>query len=149
MGLLAPCPTPNLEGQASVCMTPGDRVAQLYPQAPGTHFSRLLRHAWVTVGLFLFPATTREETTIQQSYFTRKVYLPLLKNYIFCRFITLPLGQWRLLLCTGYCYGVVSYKASHKLRPFSDLRILLHHHMSSNHSWFIHQSHLAKISRYT
>jgi hypothetical protein len=29
-------------------------VAQLYPQAPATHFSRLLRHAWVTVGLFLF-----------------------------------------------------------------------------------------------
>jgi hypothetical protein len=30
-------------------------MAQLYPQAPGTHFSRLLRHAWVTVELFLFP----------------------------------------------------------------------------------------------
>jgi hypothetical protein len=30
-------------------------VAQLYPQAPGTHFSRLLRHAWVTVELFSFP----------------------------------------------------------------------------------------------
>jgi hypothetical protein len=23
-------------------------VAQLYPQAPSTHFSRLLRHAWAT-----------------------------------------------------------------------------------------------------
>jgi hypothetical protein len=30
-------------------------VAQLYPQALGTHFSRLLRHAWVTVGLFFNP----------------------------------------------------------------------------------------------
>jgi hypothetical protein len=30
-------------------MTPGDRVAHLYPQALGTHFSRLLRHARVTV----------------------------------------------------------------------------------------------------
>jgi hypothetical protein len=30
-------------------------MAQLYPRAPGTHFSRLLRHALVTVGLFLFP----------------------------------------------------------------------------------------------
>jgi hypothetical protein len=59
-GVVSPCPTPNLEGQASVFITPGDRVAQLYPQAPGTHFSRLLRHAWVAVGLFLFPATTRE-----------------------------------------------------------------------------------------
>jgi hypothetical protein len=48
-------PTPNLEDQASVFMTPGDRVAQLYPQGLGTHFSRLLRHAWVTVGLFYNP----------------------------------------------------------------------------------------------
>jgi hypothetical protein len=48
-------PTPNLEDQASVFMTPGDMVAQLYPQALGTHFSRLLRHAWVTVGLFFNP----------------------------------------------------------------------------------------------
>jgi hypothetical protein len=40
-------PAPNLEDQASVLITPGDRVAQLYPQALGTHFSRLLRHAWV------------------------------------------------------------------------------------------------------
>jgi hypothetical protein len=40
-------------------MTPGDRVAQLYSQALGTHFSRLLRHAWVTVGLFFPPVTTR------------------------------------------------------------------------------------------
>jgi hypothetical protein len=30
-------------------------VAQLYPQALGTHFSRLLRHAWVTVGLSFNP----------------------------------------------------------------------------------------------
>jgi hypothetical protein len=27
-------------------------VAQLYPQALGTHFSRLLLHEWFTVGLF-------------------------------------------------------------------------------------------------
>jgi hypothetical protein len=60
MGSLVLCPTPNLEDQTSVFMTPRDRVARLYPQAPGTHSSRLLRHAWVTLGLFLFPATTRE-----------------------------------------------------------------------------------------
>jgi hypothetical protein len=30
-------------------------VAQLYPQALGTYFSSLLRHAWVTVGLFFNP----------------------------------------------------------------------------------------------
>jgi hypothetical protein len=55
VGLLAPRPIPNLEDQASVFISPRGRVAQLYPQERGTHFSRLLRHAWVTVGLFLFP----------------------------------------------------------------------------------------------
>jgi hypothetical protein len=34
-------PTPNLEDQVSVFMTPGDRVAQLYPQVLGTYFSCL------------------------------------------------------------------------------------------------------------
>jgi hypothetical protein len=33
---------------------------------------------------------------------------------------------------TGYCYGVVSYKASYALRPFSDL--LWDPNLSSNHS---------------
>jgi hypothetical protein len=53
--LLAPRPTPIPEDQASVFIFPRGRVAQLYPRALGTHFSRLLRHAWVTVRLFLFP----------------------------------------------------------------------------------------------
>jgi hypothetical protein len=53
--LLVRRPTPILEDQASVFMTPGDRVAQLYPQALGIYFNHLLRHAWVTVGLFFNP----------------------------------------------------------------------------------------------
>jgi hypothetical protein len=36
VGLLAPRPNPNLEDQVSVFMTPGDRVAQLYPRALGS-----------------------------------------------------------------------------------------------------------------
>jgi hypothetical protein len=47
VGLLAPRPTPIPDDHASVFISPRGRVA--------THFSRLLRHAWVTVGLFLFP----------------------------------------------------------------------------------------------
>jgi hypothetical protein len=47
VGLLAPRPTSISEDQASVFISPRGRVV--------THFSRLLRHAWVTVGLFLFP----------------------------------------------------------------------------------------------
>jgi hypothetical protein len=53
--IVSPEPNPNLEDQASVLMTPRDRVAQLYPQALGTHFSCLLRHAYITVGLFFNP----------------------------------------------------------------------------------------------
>jgi hypothetical protein len=49
MGLLAPRPTANLD-QASELMSPGDRVAQLYLQALGFPFSRLLRHAGVRWG---------------------------------------------------------------------------------------------------
>jgi hypothetical protein len=52
VGSSAPCPTPNLEDQVSIFIHPGDWVAQLYPQARSTHFSRLLRHVWATVGLF-------------------------------------------------------------------------------------------------
>jgi hypothetical protein len=43
--VLRPHPTPNLEDQASVCMSPRDRVAQLYPLALGFPFSCLLWHA--------------------------------------------------------------------------------------------------------
>jgi hypothetical protein len=48
-------PNPDVEDQASVFITPGDRVTQLYPRALGPHFGRLLRHLWVKVGLFSFP----------------------------------------------------------------------------------------------
>jgi hypothetical protein len=51
VGLLAPRPTPIPEDQASVFISPRGRVA--------THFSHLLRHAWVTVGLFFSPVTKR------------------------------------------------------------------------------------------
>jgi hypothetical protein len=49
--VVSPTPNPHPGGLISS----RGRVAQLYPQAPGSHFSRLLWHAWVTVGLFLFP----------------------------------------------------------------------------------------------
>jgi hypothetical protein len=43
--IVSPRLTPNLEDQVSAFMISGYRVSQLYPQALGTHFSRLLRHA--------------------------------------------------------------------------------------------------------
>jgi hypothetical protein len=46
---------PKMENQASVFMSPGGRVAQLYHRELRAHFSRLLRHAWATVVLFSFP----------------------------------------------------------------------------------------------
>jgi hypothetical protein len=59
--MLVQRPTPNLEDLVSVFMTPppGDRVAQLCPQALGIQFSRILRHACVTVGLFFNPGHHR------------------------------------------------------------------------------------------
>jgi hypothetical protein len=45
--VVSPKSNPIPEDQASVFISPRGWVA--------THFSRLLRHAWVTVGLFLFP----------------------------------------------------------------------------------------------
>ena len=44
-------------------------MAQLYPQALGARFSRLLRHAWATVGLFFNLVTTRD-THVTVGYIT-------------------------------------------------------------------------------
>jgi hypothetical protein len=53
--IVGPAPNPQPGGPGLIIYIPGDSVAQLYPQALGTHFSRLLRHAWVTVGLLFNP----------------------------------------------------------------------------------------------
>jgi hypothetical protein len=54
--IVSPAPNPQPGGPGLNIYDPQrDRVAQIYPQALGTHFSRLLRHAWVTVGLFFNP----------------------------------------------------------------------------------------------
>jgi hypothetical protein len=75
-------PSPNPEDQAYIFMAPGDRVAQLYPQALGTHVSHLLWLAWVTVVLFLFPATTQQSPLylglwIHTTYYRALVYIRL------------------------------------------------------------------------
>jgi hypothetical protein len=66
--IVSPAPKPQPGYQASVFMAPGHRVAQLYPQALGTHFSRLLRHAWVTVGLFFHPCHHTETLSNYQRH---------------------------------------------------------------------------------
>jgi hypothetical protein len=48
---------------------------------------------------------------------------------------------WLNRIQTGYCYGVVSYKASHALRPYSD-RLC----SPSAFSWFIYQKIFAVAS---
>jgi hypothetical protein len=68
-GLLVQRPTPNLEDQVSVFMTPGDRVTQLYPQALGTHFSPLLRHVGLQWDYSLIQASTREGMNICLRFF--------------------------------------------------------------------------------
>jgi hypothetical protein len=51
----SPAPNPHPGGPGLWFISLRGRVAQLYPQVSSTHFSRLLRYLWVTVGLFLFP----------------------------------------------------------------------------------------------
>jgi hypothetical protein len=53
--IVSPAPNRQPEGPGLRIYEPGDRVTQLYPQALGTHFSRLLRHAWVRAGLLFNP----------------------------------------------------------------------------------------------
>jgi hypothetical protein len=48
-------PNPQPGGPVRRIYKPRGRVAQLYPQALGTHFGRLLRPAWAAVGLFFSP----------------------------------------------------------------------------------------------
>jgi hypothetical protein len=54
--IVSPAPNPQPGGPGLRIYDPrrqGDPA--IPPQALGTHFSRLLRHAWVTVGLFFNP----------------------------------------------------------------------------------------------
>jgi hypothetical protein len=53
--IVSPAPNPQPKGPGLRIYDPGDRVAQVYPQALGTHFSRLLRYTWVTEGLLFNP----------------------------------------------------------------------------------------------
>jgi hypothetical protein len=57
--LVALCSNPQPGGPGLHIYIPWRLGGPVIPQAPSTHFSRLLRHAWATVGLFFFPVTTR------------------------------------------------------------------------------------------
>jgi hypothetical protein len=72
-------PTPNTQPGVPglrIC-DPRDRVTQLYPQALGTLFSRLLRHAWATLSLFLSSGhhTELEETYLAQNRDRRRAFV--------------------------------------------------------------------------
>jgi hypothetical protein len=54
-------------------------VTQLYPQTLGTHFSRLLRHEWVTVGLFFNPG---HHTGYQKDYLGVLLFPNFLTIYV-------------------------------------------------------------------
>jgi hypothetical protein len=74
MGLSTPRPTPSLGDQ----VTPVHRMTQLYPQALGTHFSRLLRHAWAMLGQFLSSGHYIETKILYAFIFSRII------NYFLC-----------------------------------------------------------------
>jgi hypothetical protein len=63
-------------------------------------------------------------------FLTSKEYIQMFwLKYILERAVWICKGPGRC--CTGYYYGVVSYEASHELRPFYDI---FFPHLSSNHS---------------
>jgi hypothetical protein len=53
--IVSPGPNPQPGGPGLRMYDPWRHSDPAIPQALGTHFSRLLRHAWVTVGLFRPP----------------------------------------------------------------------------------------------
>jgi len=112
--------TPNhrLVDKASVFMSSRDRVVQLYPRTLGIHFIRLLRHPWTTLGLFLFPATTREvsikawENILFLASSLWQICSEWLLCALHCPLLALPVAQ-KFWVCwigvTGSCwlYGYV------------------------------------------
>jgi hypothetical protein len=72
-------------------------VAQLYPQTLGTHFSRLLRHEWVTVGLFFNPGhrTGFMVNCLVQVFKCRRSG-PVAKKQVSKRTVQISLQFWRL-----------------------------------------------------
>jgi hypothetical protein len=66
--VVSPAPNSNLEDQASVFVTPGDRMAQLYPQPLGTHFSRQYDMHELQWDYSLIPVTTRDYTLCNYNF---------------------------------------------------------------------------------
>jgi hypothetical protein len=58
-GLLALCSNPQPGGPGLHIYILWRLSGPVIPQPLSTHFSRLLRHAWATVGLFFSPVTTQ------------------------------------------------------------------------------------------
>ena len=57
-----------MERQFICIYNPLGRVAQLYPQAPGIHFDRLLRHTWAAMGFSFFGHHTGNLVTCKGMY---------------------------------------------------------------------------------
>ena len=77
--------TSKLEDSSHI-YNPWDWVTQLYPDALGTHFGRILRHAWATVGLFFNPIHqrhTEENLVYNAKIFQEKTLHSLIKRGLF------------------------------------------------------------------
>jgi hypothetical protein len=58
-GTVSPTPNPQPGGAVLHICIPWRLSGPVTPPGTEYHFSRLLRHAWATVGLFFSPVTTR------------------------------------------------------------------------------------------
>jgi len=111
-------PKHRLVDQASVFMSSRDRVVQLYPLTLGIHFSRLLRQAWTTPGLFLFPAITRKvsikawQNILFLASSLRQICSEWLLCALHCPLLALPVAQkfwvcWIGVTGSRWLYGYV------------------------------------------
>jgi hypothetical protein len=113
-------PTPNLEDQVSIFISPGDWVAKLYPQAPDTHFSHLLWHAWATVGLFFSPVTTQEPSFNQPNNNWCRAQIMKLLIMMICQHTKFQGPTIKMLWCSHFwstqdCHvGITDSKMKHR-----------------------------------
>jgi hypothetical protein len=94
--IVSPAPNPQPGGPGLRIYDPRRQGGPAIPQALGTHFSRLLRHSWVTVGLLFNPG---HHTGYQKDYLGVLLFPHLLTIMLIICFIKL-LSCW-LWPCHG------------------------------------------------
>jgi hypothetical protein len=94
-----------------------------------THFSRLLRHAWVTVGLFLFPGHHTGKAS--------RLYRAVCTNGSACLscIIISPTSPYRLIIVF---IGCILLSSNYTSRSFTDARTVYYKLQQTDFQWSLH-----------